>query len=187
MQNNIYIKFGFLSVFLFLISCSNDDIPAHIHDHDAIEELILQRTDLNGENPIQYAFVHGNPTGDIIYLENGQSYDFEVIALNVAHDDHHHNIVHEVLEALEEHFFLYSKSNSLKLDLVRMDDTASTQNDGTKIGLKIRITANEISSGNFQIALKHQANEVDDQANDNFGNAIGGATDVEAIFQVIIE
>lgn len=187
MKNIIYKQLGLLSTLLFLVSCSNDDIPAHIHDHDAIHELVLQKTDINGENPVEYSFIHGNEVGDIIHLEAGQTYDFEIIELNVAHDDHYHNIIDEVLEAVDEHFFLYAKSNTLNIDLTRMDDAASTQNDGTKIGLKIRIHAHDISTGNFQIALKHQAAEVDDQANDNFGSTIGGATDVEAIFQVIIE
>lgn len=187
MKNLILKNFGFLIIFLFVISCSNDDIPAHIHDHDAIHELVLEQTDVNGENPVRYEFIHGNPSGDLIQLVSGQTYNFEIIELNVEHDDHHHNIINEVLEAIEEHFFLYSKSSSLDIEMLRMDNDDAIQNDGTQIGLKTRITANAVSQGNLQIELKHQSSEMNDQANDNFGSVIGGATDVLAIFPVIIE
>ena len=187
MKNFIINNFALLAILLFLMSCSNDDIPVHIHDHDAIHELVLMQTDVNGENPVRYEFIHGNPTGDLIQLVSGQTYNFEIVELNVEHDNHYHNIINEVLEAIEEHFFLYSKSSSLDIELVRMDNEDAIQNDGTHIGLKTRITANTVSQGNLQIELKHQSSEINDQSNDNFGSVIGGATDVLAIFPVIIE
>lgn len=201
------IQYNILSILLITIlftSCSNDDIPEHIHDHEGIHELVIERTDLNGENPVQYVFIAGNNLGETIFLTSGQTYNFEIIALNGQnnheHDEDHeehddnenhegeeHNILHETLEAVEEHFFLYAKSNSLSIELERTDAAESTRNDGTKIGVKTRITALANSTGNLQIELKHQPTEVNDQANNNFGSSVGGATDMMAVFPIVVE
>ena len=205
-MNNIikYFSLSFFALNLVLTSCSDDDTPEHIHDHEGIHELVIERTDLNGENPVQYEFIAGNNLGETIFLTSGQTYNFEIIALNGQdnheHDEDHeehddnedhegegHNILHETLEAVEEHFFLYAKSNSLNIDFERTDDAESTRNDGTKIGVKTRITALANSTGNLQIELKHQPTEVNDQANDNFGSSVGGATDIMAVFPIVVE
>ncbi len=201
------IQYNILRILLITIlftSCNNDDIPEHIHDHEGIHELVIERTDLNGENPVQYVFRAGNNLGETIVLTSGQTYNFEIIALNGQdnheHDEDHeehndnedhegdeHNILHETLEAVEEHFFLYAKSNSLSIELERTDAAESTRNDGTKIGVKTRITALANSTGNLQIELKHQPTEVNDQANNNFGSSVGGATDMMAVFPIVVE
>ena len=197
-----YNIFSILLITLLFSACSNDDIPEYIHDHAGIHELVIERTNMNGDNPVQYKFIAGNNLGETIILSNGQTYNFEIIALNAQdehgheeHDDHgheeedehEHNILHETLEAVEEHFFLYAKSNSLSIELERTDTAESTRNDGTKIGVKTRITALANSTGNLQIELKHQSTEVDDQANNNFGSSVGGATDVMAVFPIVVE
>lgn len=204
MKSIQYNLFSLLLITILFTSCSNDDIPEHIHDHEGIHELVIERTDLNGENPVQYEFIAGNNLGETIYLNSGHTYNFEIIALNgednhdhdedhEEHDDHEdhegdeHNILHETLEAVEEHFFLYAKSNSLNIDFERTDDAVSTRNDGTKIGVKTRITALANSTGNLQIELKHQPTEVNDQANNNFGSSVGGATDMMAVFPIVVE
>lgn len=204
MKSIQYNLFSLLLITFFFTSCSNDDIPEHIHDHEGIHELVIERTDLNGDNPIQYEFIAGNQLGETIVMPPGQTYNFEIIALNAqgehghedhddhGHDDHGHdenvhNILHETLEAVEEHFFLYAKSNSLSIELERTDAAESTRNDGTKIGVKTRITALANSTGNLQIELKHQPTEVNDQANNNFGSSVGGATDMMAVFPIVVE
>lgn len=204
MKSIQYNLFSLLLITFFFTSCSNDDIPEHIHDHEGIHELVIERTDLNGDNPIQYEFIAGNQLGETIVMPPGQTYNFEIIALNAqgehGHDDHDnhghddhghdenvHNILHETLEAVEEHFFLYAKSNSLSIELERTDAAESTRNDGTKIGVKTRITALANSTGNLQIELKHQPTEVNDQANNNFGSSVGGATDMMAVFPIVVE
>lgn len=196
MKSIQYNLFSLLLITILFTSCSNDDIPEHIHDHEGIHELVIERTDLNGDNPIQYEFIAGNQLGETIVMTPGQTYNFEIIALNAqgehGHDDHGHdenvhNILHETLEAVEEHFFLYAKSNSLSIELERTDAAESTRNDGTKIGVKTRITALANSTGNLQIELKHQPTEVNDQANNNFGSSVGGATDMMAVFPIVVE
>lgn len=205
MKSIQYNLFSLLLITILFTSCSNDDIPEHIHDHEGIHELVIERTDLNGDNPIQYEFIAGNQLGETIVMTPGQTYNFEIIALNAqgehghedhddhGHDEHHehdenvHNILHETLEAVEEHFFLYAKSNSLSIELERTDAAESTRNDGTKIGVKTRITALANSTGNLQIELKHQPTEVNDQANNNFGSSVGGATDMMAVFPIVVE
>lgn len=204
MKSIQYNLFSLLLITILFTSCSNDDIPEHIHDHEGIHELVIERTDLNGDNPIQYEFIAGNQLGETIVMTPGQTYNFEIIALNAqgehghedhddhGHDDHGHdenvhNILHETLEAVEEHFFLYAKSNSLSIELERTDAPESTRNDGTKIGVKTRITALASSTGNLQIELKHQPTEVNDQANNNFGSSVGGATDMMAVFPIVVE
>ena len=204
MKSIQYNLFSLLLITILFTSCSNDDIPEHIHDHEGIHELVIERTDLNGDNPIQYEFIAGNQLGGTIVMTPGQTYNFEIIALNAqgehghedhddhGHDDHGHdenvhNILHETLEAVEEHFFLYAKSNSLSIELERTDAPESTRNDGTKIGVKTRITALASSTGNLQIELKHQPTEVNDQANNNFGSSVGGATDMMAVFPIVVE
>lgn len=187
MKKISFINLTILSTIFLFLSCSNDDTPAYIHDHEGIHEVIIQRTNLDGTNPIEYEFVEGNIMGDVITLTNGNTYNFEIIALNAHEEDGDHNLIQETIEAVEEHFFLYSKSNDLAIDLERTDDATSTRNDGTKIGVKTRITANAVSSGNLQFELKHQPTEVDDQANNNFGSSIGGATDLLAVFPVVVE
>ena len=168
-------------------SCSSDDDnPVPIHDHEGIEELVIQQTASDGSTQ-SYTFVAGNENGETIEMTAGETYDFEIIELN-AHEENgeEHNILSDVVDAIDEHFFLYEKTIDADFSLTRTDDATTTNADGVKIGITVEVAANTASSGLLTISLKHQSTTVSDSANNGFGSANGGATDVLARFPVTI-
>ena len=182
------LTFAFLTAALTLSSCSSDDDnPEHIHDHEGIEELVVTRTDADGSNPVEYIFEYGNAVGTDMNLSANTIYNFEITALNAHHDGEEENLIPEVIEAKDEHFFVFAKSNSLDFAAFsRTDDAVSTRTDGHELGIKFQVTTGNSSSGNFQVELKHQPTAVDANAQNGYGSATGGATDVLATYPVTI-
>ncbi|MXV37840.1 hypothetical protein GO491_03975 [Flavobacteriaceae bacterium Ap0902] len=174
---------------LFTGCSSDDDTPEHIHDNEEIHEFIITQTDADGNNPMEYIFVAGDAiSDDVITLRPNSTYNFEVTGM-MSHgaNDEEENIVGEIIEEKEEHFFVYEKTSSVDFSLIRTDDASTTRADGTKIGKKVQITTNNTGSGNLTITLKHEPTSVDDSANNNFGSSVGGSSDVVATYSVNIE
>lgn len=183
------LTFAFLTGAFTLSSCSNDDDPEHIHDHEGIEEVVITRTNADGSNPVEYVFELGHSAGMQISMDANTVYHFEITELNTHESDgHEQNLITEMTEAKDEHFFVFQKSNTLDfVSFIRTDGAETTRTDGNKLGVKFEITTGNASSGNFQIELKHQATSVDADANNGYGSAVGGATDMLAAYPVTVQ
>lgn len=181
------LAIGLLTTGLFFSSCSNDDkTPEHIHDHDSIHEVELTVSNADGTNPKTYSFEHGKDFGDKIELEKAKTYKFEITAFEAHKDGGHVNIIKHIIEEKDEHFIVYNTAG-LDITLTREDDATTTRKDGNKLGIKTHVTGNKNASGIFMFELKHEPTSVDANANNQFGSATGGSTDVLAKFPMEIK
>lgn len=101
-----------LSFILFIIiinSCNDDEIPAYIHDHAGIEEIIITRTNEDGSNPIEFTYSAENTGETEIILNTNEIYNFEITAINAHHNGEEENLLPEIIEAKDEHFFVFQK------------------------------------------------------------------------------
>lgn len=183
MKNKFSIlKKAILGISVFAaVSCSKDD-PKQIHDHEGIHEVIISVTESGTTSTTTYEFVDGQTLGETITLKKGKTYDFEVTNLN---NDDDENIISEVVEEKDEHFFVYSTTLT-DFVFTRTDTDKTTRTNGAKLGVNTQLTVNKSQTGNLVIVLKHQATSVSDTANNNLGSSEGGATDVEVTFPVVV-
>lgn len=197
MKNLKFLSMALLAATFTFTSCNNDDDnPEEIHDHDAIEEVVIEVKDADGNEVGDFEYEHEQESGTPITLNANTLYNFEVVGLLPEHEegeedhdhDDEHNLIHEVEEEKEEHFFVFMKENGLDItSLTRTDEAETTREDGTKLGVKFQIETGAASSGDFQLVLKHEPTTVDDAANDNYGSSTGGETDVEAVYTITIQ
>ena len=181
-----FLSLGLLTAgSLIFTSCNNDDDkrPEHVEDHEEISQVEVTVTPKSGEG-VKYVFNDGEQEGQKITLEEGVDYTFEVTALNAKHDDHYHNEIGEILEEKEEHFFVY-QTNLTDYTFVREDTPSTTREDGSKLGLKVKLKVNKVQAGKYlSLELKHQPASVNPAANNGLGSVEGGATDISAKFPV---
>lgn len=198
MKNFKLLTMALLATTFTFTSCNNDDDnPTPIHDHDTIEEVVIEVTDASGEEVGDFEYVHEQDGGTPITLNANTVYNFEIVGLNPEHEegdghDHDHgdeeNLINEVKEEKEVHFFLYNKESGLNItSFTRTDEAETTREDGTKLGVKFQIETGAASTGNLQLQLKHESVSVDGTANNNYGSESGGETDVEATYTITIQ
>ena len=184
------VKFLSLSLLtagsLIFTSCNSDDDdkrPEHVEDHGEISQVEVSVTPKDGQ-VAKYIFTDGQSEGQKITLKEGTDYTFEVTALNVKHEDHYHNEIGEISEEKEEHFFVY-QTNLTDYTFVRDDAPSTTREDGSKLGLKVKLEVNKVQAGKYlSLELKHQPASVNQAANNGLGSVEGGATDISAKFPV---
>lgn len=134
-------------------------------------EFILY--DADGDGPIAPVYTNGT-------LAANTTYTVEIEVLN---EEENENITEEILEEDEEHQFFFQKSNGLNLDFAYGD----ADDDGNPIGVASVFTTGEASEGTLTVILRHEPNKsADGVKNGDITNA-NGETDVQAIFNVVIE
>jgi hypothetical protein len=177
---NIY---ALIMTFLF-VSCSKDDDPAPVNEEevittltvtltpsDASANIILKTQDLDGDGPnAPNVTVSGNLKAALTYTGT-MKFENET-------ETPPENITTEILEEADEHQVFYTKGSGLTMSI------ASTKNDskGYPLGTDFNITSLSASSGKLTFTLKHKPKKP----NTGLADA-GGDTDIEAIFDIIIE
>lgn len=166
-------------------SCSSDDdtTPEIINEEELITTLIatftdpatnevitLQSQDLDGDNGDEPTLtVSGNFNGNT-------TYEGTVQFLNELEDE---DITEEVEEESDEHQVFFTFSSDLDASITH------TNFDGNNnpLGTTADLVAGEASTGTLTITLRHQPIKP----NDGTLVSAGGDTDIQAIFDVVIE
>lgn len=185
MMKKLSLIFG-VCVALATTACNNDDdTPEQIEDHEGIEEVVLRFTATDG-TATDYSFTSGQSTGETINLAVNSTYAMEVVELNGEEDGVEGNLIGEIVEEVEDHFFVYELAD-VTFGFTRTDSAETTREDGTLVGVKAQIVTSTAGSGTFKVILKHEPTSVDDSANNGLGSSEGGSTDVEATYPIVIE
>lgn len=180
------VKFLFPAIFglALFVSCSDDDHdhPEHSHEEEVITtltvtltpssgtEVTLEWKDSDGEGPNDPTITGGKLASNTVY--NG------VIKLLNETEETAEDITEEIKEEAEEHQFFYTVSSGLNVTTAYSD----TDGDGNPVGLEFTLNTTEASSGTLTFTLRHEPTKP----NTGLENA-GGATDVEAIFNIEVE
>lgn len=191
MKNNLKFSALFISSFLFLTSCSNDDSPAPVNEEEVIttvkitllssssSSIVMKSTDLDGDgpNPPEYILTGGN-------LVAGESYTGSVEFLNEL-ENPVGNITEEVEAEGQDHQVFYqlpASIGNITYDALNVDA------NGKPIGLEFNLVAGTSgSTGNLTVTLRHLPNKsANGVSNGDITNA-GGSTDAEVSFPVVVD
>jgi hypothetical protein len=93
------------------------------------------------------------------------------------------NILEEVVEEKDEHFFVYAVSNVNFTMMRAANDEVRT--DGERLGLNTTWTAGAASTGTITMQLIHEPTTVSDDG--GFGTATGGEFDINNTWNVQIQ
>lgn len=93
------------------------------------------------------------------------------------------NILTEIVEEKDEHFFVYSV-NSVSFLMVRATDDV-VRTDGNSLGLNTTWTAGGAATGTLTMQLIHEPTTVSDAG--GFGSASGGEFDINNTWNVTIQ
>ena len=156
---------------------ADDDIP-----QEELTDVILNIKNLNDQSTVSYDYNVGTQNLPNIKLEDGVSYDVEVVFKNG-----NENVTQEIIEAKDEHFLLFNFPKS-KINLTRIDDEASTRSDGKKLGIKTHwqvVKAVNSDAPVLILTLIHDAVSVSEALDDTtWGKVVGGETDAEARYEI---
>lgn len=187
-MRDLKLIFLFLGSAILWMACSNDDIPKQVNEEEVITEVSLIFTDESGTST---AYTYIDPKyreesyeDPIIYLESDKNYTVNTAFYDKSNPEEPEDITQEVMEEKNDHFVEY-RFHAIDINITRIDEEESTDDDGIKIGVYTEWETGETSEGSVQQTLIHQP-ETKNTENPN-GNHTGGETDVEVVFDVIIE
>ena len=162
---------------LLILSCSRT-IPEDIHEHEEPNKLMISYSEENSTLTKVAEFNIGTNNTPILDLENGKIYDVEI---SFFHDDE--DLTSDVITEANEHFMQYLFAN-LDVVIERRNDDA-IRDDGNKLGLKMKWTINSVpANSSVNVQLIHDAESVDDTANNGAGSSNGGEPDVDVVFLI---
>ena len=174
MKNNIlYLIF----LILFFNSCNDISDAEPVNEEEVISKIVLEITDLSN-NQTQTYYYQQDVDIPYITLNNNTLYK-----MNVTFWNYNESINTEIIEERNDHFIVYSQNN-LNILLQRTNEDF-VRNDGKKLGIFTQIQTQNPNNGSLEIRLIHLPETVDDA--NGFGTVLGGETDVEIAFPVIIQ
>lgn len=195
-MNSYYLKFKTMkTIKLFAIAilatltftaCSDDDDPIAVNPEEVITDFSVIFTNVSdATDRVTLTAVSADgivaPTLNVDgTFASGATYD---ATLTIVDNVNGENILEEVIEEAEEHFFVYSV-NGVALSMVRADNDVQDSN-GISIGVFTNWTANAPGTGTLTVQLVHEPGSVVDDG--SFGSATGGEFDVNNTWNVEIQ
>ena len=184
------IKLFFISMLAlaFVTSCSDDDDgPDPIIDQELITNVNVIFTPSNSANEVvtlSAVSADGivapnlNVTGDFV---SGETYNATITITDEVNGE---NILEEIVEEKDEHFFVYS-INSVDFTSMTRSANDEVRSDGESLGLNTTWVAGAAGSGSITVQLIHEPTSVSDD--NGFGSASGGEFDVNNTWNVTID
>jgi hypothetical protein len=172
---------------LFITSCGKD-LPAPINDEELITTL---RLEFISQNPtetkiIQFQDLDGDGGNPPVYqadtLRANTNYTCRLYVLNESVNPPS-AINQEILEEGIDHQFFFLEQNGLNLNIT-YNDLDGNQNP---IGLINYAITQGASEGNLTVILRHQGDKFATGASIGDISNVGGSTDIEVVFEVVIE
>lgn len=200
------MRFVTMIYLLSLTACSDveeDSHDHHDHDHELMTTVTLTLT--SGDETMTVAWADpeqdGDPVIDTLTLTEGVVYDASLGFLNEA-EEPAEDITPEILDEAEEHqVFVFGNAvegpgTDANPDALVLHEYNDMDDNGLPIGLENTFEAVMMGSGELTIVLRHQPEEdgqavkVEGQAADLAAEglaAVGGASDIEVTFPVMVE
>lgn len=180
-------KLFFVALFCLTLaaSCSDDDSPAPVNPEEVITDVNITFTNTANSNTVTLRAV--SPDGEVAptltviggNFEAGATYD---VTLTITDEVNDENILEEVVEEKDEHFFVYATTTSFTMVRAANDEVRT---DGESLGLNTTWTAGAAGTGTITVQLVHEADTVDDAG--GFGSATGGEFDINNTWNVVIQ
>lgn len=188
MKKLIYFStFTFIGL-IFNACLSDDDLPKQVNETEVITDVVLDFKSADGQDT-SYVYVDRKYRAKdyedpIIRLDKNKTYDVAIHFYDRSNPDAIDDITEEVIEEKDDHFVEYEFYNTT-IDLNRIDEAETTDDNGIPIGLFTSWKTEDASEGSVRIHLVHQPEEkiVDDPQ----GTHTGGETDAEVDFDLIVE
>lgn len=178
------------SLLIAFSSCSDDDdnTPVVINEEEVITTVNVTLVDenTNETKTFQYRDLDGDgPTEPIVTADNldaNTSYLGSIEFLNEL-ESPVEDITEEIVEEDDEHQVFFVSATMLNAEFEYLD----ADDNNNPIGVQFRLTTGEASSGNLSIILIHDGDKFAEGAADGDIANVGGETDIEANFDVVIE
>lgn len=177
--------FSLLAVFA---SCSDDDDVQIINEEEVITTLTvnlvnnvsgdvktLQYQDFDGDGPDAPIITADNLEANATYTGNIEFLNESVTPVE--------DITVEVVEEGQEHQVFFIAPATLNADFTYADTDA----DNNPIGVEFTLTTGEASNGTLSIILIHDGDKFAEGAAQGNIDNVGGETDIEANFSIVIE
>lgn len=173
---------------ILLLACTNDDIPKQVIETEVITDVTLT---FIAEDNTEMIYTYTDPKyrtatyqDPVIILNSGETYQVVTHFYNKSNPEEIEDITEEVIEDKDDHFVEYRFFNT-DIDLTRTDQAETTDSNGIQIGIFTQWVVGEPNQGSVQQTLVHQP-QTTDTTNPN-GEHTGGETDVEVVFDLVVE
>ncbi len=164
-------------------SCGDDDNPAPQSDKELITTVTLT---MDTEKGLQAAATYkdldgaggNNPEKETLVLKENTTYNATLTLFN-ENQTPAIQVHNEVKAEANDHQIFYTPSSNLNLTVA----TTDTDSQSRPLGLETTFTTGAASSGTLKVVVKHQK----DSKAAAPGDATKGETDVEVVFDVLIQ
>ena len=174
-----------LFVALFASCSSDDDAPAPINPEEVITNVTVTFTNTaDGNDVITLTAVSADgivaPTLNMpSAFTAGATYNATIAITDEVNNE---NILEEVVEEKDEHFFVYATTANFTVTRAATDEVRT---DGESLGLNTTWTAGAAGSGTLTVQLVHEPDTVSDDG--GLGSATGGEFDIDNTWNVTIQ
>lgn len=185
-MKNIKYLIGLVALMLSITSCEKDD-PVIPHEEELITTLIYTLTPQGGGTPVEFKYQDldgdgGNaPVVTVGTLLSNTTYTGTIQVLNET-ESPAEDITEEIEEEGEEHQFFYQETG-LNATVAYTD----TDESNNPIGITTTFATSNAATGTLTITLRHEPNKSASGVSDGDITNAGGSTDVEAVFNVVVE
>jgi len=182
--------FSYFIVFTLLtfVSCEKDSDHDHDHDHhehELMTTLTIAMTAEGNTSSFTFRDIDGDggnePTQDTIKLSANTTYTNAITILNET-EEPAENVTLEIAEEELDHQFFFS-SNITDMTIAYADSDAN----GNPIGISSTITTGAARTGTFTVILRHEPNKTAEGVSAGDITNAGGESDIEVIFNVVVE
>jgi hypothetical protein len=167
-------------------ACSDNDDPAPVNPEELITNVnviftnaadatdIVTLSAVSADGIVAPTLVVSGP------FTSGAVYNATV---TITDNINNENILEEIVEEKDEHFFVYDQSG-VAFTMMRAA-TDEVRTDGESLGLNTTWTAGPAASGTITVLLIHEPTTVSDDG--GFGSASGGEFDINNSWSVTIQ
>ncbi len=170
-----------------LISCNEDDnTPNPVNEEELITTVRLLFNNGGTDQVFEWQDLDGDganpPMKDTIFLVDSAIYLLDVEFLNET-ENPAEDVTAEILAEDEEHQVFFQTSAGLQLSI----DYNDSDGDGNPLGVENQAETDAPSTGTLTVILRHEPDkDASGVADGDLTNA-GGETDVEVVFEVVIQ
>ena len=205
MLKNIYTKIIIvLSLFILILSCSKESVPAPVHEEEVITLVTLEVTKVGSSETKKYNFeVEGHDHGEEdhdddddhddhddhegehteIELDSNSSYNVSMMIYNDTDPNNVEDVTPEIIEEADAHQIFYAITNELSGFEISSASNDTKDSDGYPLFQKTTWTTLGETSGDVVGYLFHEPTSKTGSTRNDFG----GAVDFEIEFEVHVE
>jgi len=189
-MKNFKLSLLLLTLYVAFVSCDDDD-PEVIIPVELITDVEVVFTNLVNQNDVIVlsAISPNGITAPALSVNgtftSGETYNARLTIFDTVNNE---NILEEVIDEKDEHFFTYDISSIDFTGMFRANfDEVRT--DGERLGLDTTWTAGSSGTGTITVRLVHEPTSVDDQNGEQFefGITEGGEFDINNTWSVSIQ